>query len=106
MKIPILQYRVTVDEHPLATFATEPEAVRFTGHLVDLIATAGGTLAGTVGFGPVKSVAEVAAAADIDPTLAVLDVAAMATAFHATETARIQQAADAAAVRALADMEP
>ena len=101
MKVPIMQYRVTVDGYPVATFATEPDALQFTGRVTELIAATGATLAGPLGSGPVKSVVDVDSPADVHPDTASLDLAAMAAAFDVTETARL--AAEATALKAALD---
>ncbi len=93
MKLPVIQYRVTVAGQPVATFSNEPAAVKVSGDLAQLIAAAGGTAAGTIGFGTVKVVVD----SDLDGIPGTLDTAAMAEAFNREEVAKAeaQRVADA-----------
>lgn len=91
MKLPIIQYHVTVNGSPVATFAHETGAAKVSGQLADLITAAGGTTSGPVGYSPVKSVVDT----DLDGVPGTLDTAAMAEAFHDAEVAREQQKAEA-----------
>lgn len=86
MKLPVIQYQVTVNAAPVATFSNEPAAVKVSGQIADLIAAASGTLAGAVGFGSIKSVVD----SDIDGIPGTLDTAAMAEAFDRAEVAKAE----------------
>lgn len=101
MKLPIIQYRVTVGGQPVASFAHEAAAVKVTGEIAQLVAAAAGTLAGTIGFGAVKSVVDT----DLDGVPGTLDTPALAEAFDreavATAAAEAKAQADGAVDEAI-----
>lgn len=104
MKLPVIQYQVTVHGSPVATFATERAAVKVSGEIGRLVAAAGGTITGAVGFGAIKSVVD----ADLDGIPGTLDTAAMADAFNREAAAQARKAAESAAqaaAQALLDAE-
>lgn len=85
MKLPIIEYAVTLGGFPIATAVDEDQAVRFM-RLIEAAVTPGIVLAGPLGVETVKREVEAATVADVD--VRSLDTAAMATAYDAVQVAK------------------